>query len=262
MLTTLIQRGSYPFNQEIRKELKEFQDKNNLTEREVEEISQPILKAAEVEYQEKLRQRYTQEFKRVIDAGYPIDEVARSELKNFQQSLGLSDENVASVEQPIIAPKEAEYRQRLEAERLRQEQEKAKYENNRRQYEQELLKSLQQSLGLKGEHVVGIEQLVLRRYTYDDLSSEKGVDYTRLQDLLKAGQWQQADRETKSAMLKAVGGVLEGGLSFKSIKNFPYTDLLTIDRLWVKYSNGRFGFSVQKKSGKKLTGITELLLIA
>ncbi|WP_425335064.1 GUN4 domain-containing protein [Nostoc punctiforme] len=29
--------------------------------------------------------------------------------------------------------------------------------------------------------------------------------------------------------------------------NFPCTDLRTIDQLWVKYSNGRFGFSVQKR---------------
>ncbi|MEM8545941.1 MAG: GUN4 domain-containing protein, partial [Cyanobacteria bacterium P01_H01_bin.119] len=29
--------------------------------------------------------------------------------------------------------------------------------------------------------------------------------------------------------------------------NFPCADLQTIDRLWVKYSNGQFGFSVQKR---------------
>ncbi|MEH2424372.1 MAG: GUN4 domain-containing protein [Nostoc sp.] len=32
-----------------------------------------------------------------------------------------------------------------------------------------------------------------------------------------------------------------------SVENFPCTDLRTIDQLWVKYSNGRFGFSVQKR---------------
>ncbi|MEH1784569.1 MAG: GUN4 domain-containing protein [Nostoc sp.] len=29
----------------------------------------------------------------------------------------------------------------------------------------------------------------------------------------------------------------------EDIKEFPYQDLLTIDRLWVKYSDGRFGFT-------------------
>ncbi|MBW4592221.1 MAG: GUN4 domain-containing protein [Brasilonema angustatum HA4187-MV1] len=31
------------------------------------------------------------------------------------------------------------------------------------------------------------------------------------------------------------------------MENFPCTDLRTIDQLWVKYSGGRFGFSVQKR---------------
>ncbi|WP_322744292.1 GUN4 domain-containing protein [Planktothrix mougeotii] len=31
------------------------------------------------------------------------------------------------------------------------------------------------------------------------------------------------------------------------MNNFPCEDLRTIDQLWVEYSNGRFGFSVQKK---------------
>jgi hypothetical protein len=33
----------------------------------------------------------------------------------------------------------------------------------------------------------------------------------------------------------------------KQLLNFPCTDLRTIDGLWVKYSNGHFGFSVQKE---------------
>ncbi len=275
MLTVLIGRGFYPLNDEIKNDLKRFQAEKNLTDEEVEQISKPILEAAEVKHQGKLRQQYEQEFKQVIEAGYPIDEVARDGLKNLQQSLGLSDENVASIEQPIIAPKEAEYQQRLEAETLRQEQQKAKYENNLRQYEQafsnavmaeyplnqsvqEQLKSLQQSLGLKGKDITLIQQLILeqaearypkkpREHDTDDLRSEKGVDYTQLRDLLKAQQWKEADQETLDAMLKAAGRVSEGWLGSQSMENFPCTDLRTIDQLWVKYSKGHFGFSVQKR---------------
>jgi hypothetical protein len=292
MLAALIKRGFYPFNDELKNDLKKFQAERNLTDEEVERISKPILEAAEVEYLGKLRQRYEQEIKQVIEAGYPIDEVARHSLKNLQQSLGLNDEDVAHSEQPMIVPKEAEYQQLLKAERLRQAQENAKYENNLRQYEQafsnairaeypinqsvqEQLKSLQQSLGLKGEDITLIEQPILEqaearyqeklreaqrqrklerqqqaelaRQDTDDLSSEKGVDYTRLRDLLKAGQWKAADRETVPVMLKAAGRASEGWLDFASIENFPCTDLRIIDQLWVKYSKGRFGFSVQKK---------------
>ncbi|WP_335002068.1 GUN4 domain-containing protein [Nostoc sp.] len=81
----------------------------------------------------------------------------------------------------------------------------------------------------------------------DDLSSEKGVNYTRLRDLLAAGEWKEADAETFAVMLKASSREEEGYFDTKSINNFPCTDLRTIDQLWVKYSDRRFGFSVQKK---------------
>ena len=39
----------------------------------------------------------------------------------------------------------------------------------------------------------------------------------------------------------------EGWLRIEDIDNFPCEDLSIIDKLWVKYSNGKFGFSVQKR---------------
>ncbi len=81
----------------------------------------------------------------------------------------------------------------------------------------------------------------------DDLSSDRNVDYTQLRDFLKAGQWKKADEETLAVMLKAAGRDIKGWLSYESIENFPCTHLRTIDQLWVKYSDGRFGFSVQKR---------------
>ncbi|QLE47220.1 TIR domain-containing protein [Nostoc sp. C057] len=80
----------------------------------------------------------------------------------------------------------------------------------------------------------------------DDLSSEKGVNYTRLRDLLAAGKWKEADEETLAVMLKASSREKEGWFDIESIKNFPCTDLRTINQLWVQHSDGRFGFSVQK----------------
>ena len=43
----------------------------------------------------------------------------------------------------------------------------------------------------------------------------------------------------------------------ESIEKFPCEDLRTIDQLWVKYSNGRFGFSVQKRIYQSLGGTTK-----
>jgi hypothetical protein len=80
----------------------------------------------------------------------------------------------------------------------------------------------------------------------DDLASEKGIDYTKLRDLLAAKNWKEADEETYRVMIQAVRK--ENGEYFDDciLLNFPCTDLRTINGLWVKYSNGHFGFSVQK----------------
>ena len=101
------------------------------------------------------------------------------------------------------------------------------------------------------------EWLGLLQVDTDDLSSEKGVDYRRLRDLLKACEWKDADYETDRCMLKAAGQEERGWLLEKEIDNFPCTDLRTIDRLWVKYSNGRFGCSVQKRIYQELGGTRE-----
>ncbi|MDS9396147.1 GUN4 domain-containing protein [Aphanizomenon flos-aquae NRERC-008] len=83
----------------------------------------------------------------------------------------------------------------------------------------------------------------------DDLRSEKGIDYSKLRDLLAAQNWEEADKETYEVMIKAVGKKSGNYFNFTidELLNFPCQDLRTIDQLWVNYSNGRFGFSVQKE---------------
>jgi hypothetical protein len=79
------------------------------------------------------------------------------------------------------------------------------------------------------------------------LVSAKGVDYRKLRDLLKAKKWKEADKETRFKILKVVNRESEGWLRVEDAKNFSCQDLGTIDKLWVKYSNGKFGFFVQKQ---------------
>jgi hypothetical protein len=55
-------------------------------------------------------------------------------------------------------------------------------------------------------------------------------------------------------MLQAANRTKEGWLREEDIDNFPCEDLRTIDQLWVKYSGGRFGFSVQAKIYRELGG--------
>ncbi|MEH2407984.1 GUN4 domain-containing protein [Nostoc sp.] len=81
----------------------------------------------------------------------------------------------------------------------------------------------------------------------DDLASEKGIDYTRLRDLLVAQEWEQADEETYQVMIKVLGKNKGHIFTVEEMKSFPCTDLHTIDNLWVKHSAGHFGFSIQQK---------------
>jgi hypothetical protein len=80
-----------------------------------------------------------------------------------------------------------------------------------------------------------------------ELLSDVGADYTQLRDLLAAGKWKEADEETGRIMLKVASREKEGYLDSDSLKKLPCTDLCTLDELWVAYSQGCFGFSVQKR---------------
>ncbi|CUR30628.1 GUN4 domain protein (fragment) [Planktothrix tepida PCC 9214] len=90
-----------------------------------------------------------------------------------------------------------------------------------------------------------------------ELKSEKGVDYSQLRDLLASGKWREADEETARVMYLAAGRQKEGWLRVEDIDNFPCEDLRTINQLWLHYSNGKFGFSVQKEIYQSLGGTRE-----
>ncbi|NJN57277.1 MAG: hypothetical protein HC879_07120 [Leptolyngbyaceae cyanobacterium SL_5_9] len=89
------------------------------------------------------------------------------------------------------------------------------------------------------------------------LESERGIDYHELQDLLSAGNWEAADQETAKQMLEAMGKDSWWEVEREDLLNFPCKDLKTIDRLWVKYSGGQFGFSVQKEIYLECGGVLD-----
>jgi len=84
--------------------------------------------------------------------------------------------------------------------------------------------------------------------------SEVGLDYTKLEELLSNQAWRKADEETHKLMLKAVNKVMEGWIDRSTMNSFPCRDLQTLDQLWMKYSRGKFGFSVQKRIYQSLGG--------
>jgi hypothetical protein len=72
------------------------------------------------------------------------------------------------------------------------------------------------------------------------------MDYSKLEEFLKAGQWREADQETANLILKVTNRGKEGW-SREDIQNFPCGVLRQIDRLWMDNSGGKFGISVQRK---------------
>jgi hypothetical protein len=78
--------------------------------------------------------------------------------------------------------------------------------------------------------------------------------FQKLEALLKAGKWRDADLETWELMKKLTKREQEGWLRIEDVKNFPRQELRKMDQLWVKYSNGKFGFSVQKQIWLELGG--------
>ena len=70
-------------------------------------------------------------------------------------------------------------------------------------------------------------------------------DYGKLVNYLANGEWEKADRETERIILKFANRESEGELDADSVAKFPAQELFTIDRLWLVYSGGDFGFGIQ-----------------
>ncbi|MDJ0601500.1 MAG: GUN4 domain-containing protein [Crocosphaera sp.] len=137
-----------------------------------------------------------------------------------------------------------------------------KIEDSYQQQKQQLEKSyqnkinkLQQQLNEKESRIIELQENIKQLQSSlqnpitseIELKSEKGVDYTKLRDLLAAGKWKEADEETDHVMLQVMGKDYWVDVTGSNIDNLPCDDLRTIDQLWVHYSKGKFGFSVQKK---------------
>jgi GUN4-like/ARM-like repeat domain, GUN4-N terminal len=81
------------------------------------------------------------------------------------------------------------------------------------------------------------------------LKSEKAIDYQPIQILLAKQDFEEADRVTSKKLCEVAGAgaLTRGWLYFTEIKSIPISDLQTINQLWLVYSEGKFGFSVQRK---------------
>jgi hypothetical protein len=82
-----------------------------------------------------------------------------------------------------------------------------------------------------------------------ELRSENQIDYQPLQQLLIEQDFQAADSLTRQKLWELAGeaALKRKWLYFTEVKNMANSDLHTIDQLWWVYSQGQFGFSVQRQ---------------
>lgn len=101
------------------------------------------------------------------------------------------------------------------------------------------------------------EQISRKKYIFENGTIKKLLEvspqqslpskYFKLREFLAVKKWSKANYETYFVMLQVAGQEKEGFLDVEDIEKFPWEYLRIIDQLWVKYSDGKFGFSVQKK---------------
>ncbi len=79
--------------------------------------------------------------------------------------------------------------------------------------------------------------------------TEQGINYDLMQLKLLEQDFEEADRLTSSFLRQLAGKVAEkrGYVFYSEVNNISGIDLVTIDKLWKIYSQGKFGFSVQAK---------------
>ena len=185
--------------------------------------------------------KYRKEVEKYLRDG-KISPTGNRILKRHQNELGLSDDEIKQIQDEVLEPIRRYQANLKDYEEALQEA--LEYETTLSQITQNELRHFQQLLQLRDEDVEPIHDRLSRE---DELSSERGMDYTRLRDLLAAHNWKEADQETYKVMIKSVGKKSGEWFTSDELLNFPCQDLRTIDQLWVKYSEGRFGFSVQKE---------------
>lgn len=94
----------------------------------------------------------------------------------------------------------------------------------------------------------------------DNFSMISDIDtFARLRDLLAEGKLKEADQETANVLFGVINKTRET-ITPDDIEAFPLAPLRIVDRLWRKYSNDRFGLSVQLNIYRELGGDLNTLI--
>ncbi|MCG9884863.1 MAG: GUN4 domain-containing protein [Cyanobacteria bacterium] len=190
-------------------------------------------------------------------------------LERKATGLGITPERAAELREAVRRPW-VEYRENLREYRLALAEDLTHYGMQLPEVARRALAALRQELSLKDEDADAINVKLMAAVPAStkeivkpvtapaavELSREEAPQpateptpprYQKLEELLAAGDWKGADQETRAVMLAVANRKEQGWLDEDSINEFPCEDLRAIDGLWVRYSQGKFGFSVQKE---------------
>lgn len=211
----------------------------------------------------KYNQQISDRVNAAIIKGMELESINRPQtIREFRELLGLSVEPVANIPTPVLVEPVADIPTPVLVEPVadiptpppvyyppvpvQQRQQQSISRPERKSYSSFLSKLRQIFTGQNSTSQSVNKQLKLK--------SSSGMDYRKLRDLLAARKWKEADKETLRVILAVAQREQQGWLNTSSIDNFSCEDLRIIDQLWVKYSNGKFGFSVQRKIYQGLGG--------
>ena len=115
----------YPLGKSALEGLSEFQQMLGLRDEDIVPIHQEVeakFTQQLVAYQQNLTQ-YEQSLTDAIQQGFPFSQQKRQDLESLQKSLGLSDEDITHIEQPLIQQAELKRQEKLRQEVERQQAE-------------------------------------------------------------------------------------------------------------------------------------------
>jgi hypothetical protein len=156
------------FSIPARRLLKWRRDELGLSSEQADAIEAEVLQPYR-EHQRKLKE-YEDTLSEALREENPLSDRTRNHLKDYQKYLEVSDEDAARIEQKIIPQTQAEEQDTQEQKQLA------------KGVARKLLKQHSQSPQSEQNALAKSETAT------DDLSSDKGVDYTKLRDLLAQGK--------------------------------------------------------------------------
>ena len=205
-------------------------------------------------YNESIEGDYIQIQGNYININQDSSEVAAEirELINHLKNQGLTQEDAETQVADELA-KQARQKRKFRSKlfKLRKSLSRGNQNTNKTNDETEVAKEVVQSA-------------TSYSYTSSDYFTEVTEgNYQKLDALLQAKKWKEADLETAKIIYalsqeelpesSAYRTYLSNQFSTEHIAVLPFKELNRINNLWLKYSKGRFGFSVQKRIWKKLS---------